>query len=248
MVAGAGSHPAAGMATEEFPDVELLRLPDHGGNGYREGLRVAHGRGFEWLWLLHEDAVADDRALEELLAAVARADEGAPPVLMASKIVRPDGKLDLHSLGRPLGEEVPHVVASFERGLQPLRWSSFVSVLVSGRALSSHGLPVASFADGLDELEFTARLLRWGEGYLAPRSVVEHAGRPRIKDFREAPSELPAHAHDRMLVLRTSAWNPGEKIRLAFGLLWAISRAVRSPGHGLAVARAAIKGAFSPIG
>lgn len=248
MVAGAGAEHSVGMVAEAFPDVELVRLSDGEDNGYRKGLGVAHERGFDWVWLLHEDAVADERALEELLAAVARADDGTPPVLMSSKVVRPDGELDLRSLGRPDGERVANVVLSFERGLEPLRWSSFVSVLISGLALSKHGLPIASFAGGVDELEFTARLLRRGEGYLAPRSLVVHEGRARVKDFRGAPAELPAHVHERMLLLRTSAFGLGEKTRFGLGMLWAISRAVRSPAEGLEAARAAVRGAFSPIG
>jgi len=247
VVAGANADRTVATVAEDFPDVELVRLPDGEGNGFREGLKVARDRGYDWVWLLHEDAVPDERALEELLAAAARGDDETPPVLLSSKVVRPDGKLDLHSLGRPDSERVEHAVLSFERGLEPLRWSSFVSVLISGPALARHGLPLATLGGGVDELEFTARLLRWGEGYLTPRSVVEHEGRARIKDFRDAPFELPAHVHERTLLLRTSAFGLGEKTRFGLGMLWAISRGVRSPAQGLTVARAAVKGAFSPI-
>ena len=193
---------------------------------------MARERGFDWVWLLHEDAEADERALEELLAAVARADDGAPPVLMSSKVVRPDGELDLRSLGRPDGERVANVVHSFERGLEPLRWSSFVSVLISGPALSIHGLPMASFAGRRRRARVHRASAAPGEGYLAPRSVVEHEGRAHVKDFRDAPAELPAHVHERMLLLRTSAFNPGEKTRFGLGMLWAISRACAFTGPG----------------
>lgn len=248
VVARASSDRTAALVARDFPAVELVRLSGEGGSGFRKGLEVAHARGFDWLWLLHDDAVADERALEELLAAVARADDGTPPVLMSSKVVRPNGELDLGSLGRPDGERVANVVLSFERGLEPLRWSSFVSVLISGPAVSEHGLPKGSLPAGVEELEFTARLLRSGEGYLAPRSVVEHEGRARTKDFRDAPSELPAHVHERMLLLRTSAFGLGEKTRFGLGMVWAASRAVRSPSQGLTAFRAAVRGAFSPIG
>ena len=63
MVAGAGSEHSVGMVAEAFPDVELVRLSAGEGNGYRKGLDVAHERGFDWVWLLHEDAEADERAL-----------------------------------------------------------------------------------------------------------------------------------------------------------------------------------------
>jgi rhamnopyranosyl-N-acetylglucosaminyl-diphospho-decaprenol beta-1,3/1,4-galactofuranosyltransferase len=243
-----GEDRAAAMAAQALPGAELLPFSGQPGDGFREGLQVARDRDLDWVWLLH-DAVADERALEELLGAVARANEdGSPPVLMSSKVVRPDGSLDLRSLGRPDAERVENVVLSFERGLAPLRWSSFVSVLISGPALAEHGLPKAAFAGGVGELEFTARLLRRGDGYLAPRSVVEHEGPARIKNFHDAPSELPAHVQERMLLLRTSAFEPGEKARLGFGMLWATSQGVRSPGQALTVTRAAVKGAFSPIG
>lgn len=76
------------MLREEFPQVEVLRLPENqgGAGGFHEGMKRAYEQGFDWLWLMDDDTLPSPRALEVLLLegralfrgsfVVAREDEG----------------------------------------------------------------------------------------------------------------------------------------------------------------------------
>ncbi len=233
------------MLAAEFAGVEVLRRPENDGSaaGFRAGIEHVHGNGFDWLWMLHDDVVPTDSSLEELLSATARIDDAAPAVI-ASKPVRPDGELDEVGLPRPNYKRIEHAVIAYEHGLQPVRWTSLASVLIRGEAIARHGLPVAAFAGASGELEFTARMLRRDDGYLAPRSVVEHR---RTPPSQEPETAFARDVGDRVLMLRSRSWGRREKVDLTVSLLRAIATTVRSArGLGL-VMRAAAGSALRPL-
>lgn len=57
------------MLREEFPQVEVLRLPENqgGAGGFHEGMKRAYEAGFEWLWVMDDDAIPRKTCLEKLL-------------------------------------------------------------------------------------------------------------------------------------------------------------------------------------
>src|SRR4051794_12189716 len=59
------------MLGDEFPQVDVLTLPENVGSagGFHAGIAHAFGRGFEWIWTLDDDAIAEPSALAALLAA-----------------------------------------------------------------------------------------------------------------------------------------------------------------------------------
>ncbi|BCZ86518.1 glycosyltransferase family 2 protein [Thermus thermophilus] len=58
------------MLQEEFPQVEVLRLPENqgGAGGFHEGMKRAYEQGFDWLWLMDDDGLPVPSTLEELLS------------------------------------------------------------------------------------------------------------------------------------------------------------------------------------
>src|SRR3954471_9716899 len=83
------------------PSAELVELGENrgGAGGFHEGTRRAYEDGFDWLWLMDDDTIPTETALEELLAAPA-ALEGLPrPLVLASRVILPDGTL--HPFNRP---------------------------------------------------------------------------------------------------------------------------------------------------
>ena len=69
VVDNASTDGTAEMLREEFPQVEVLRLPENqgGAGGFHEGMKRAYEEGFDWLWLMDDDTIPRPEALEALL-------------------------------------------------------------------------------------------------------------------------------------------------------------------------------------
>jgi rhamnopyranosyl-N-acetylglucosaminyl-diphospho-decaprenol beta-1,3/1,4-galactofuranosyltransferase len=164
------------MVREEHPATELVRLPENvgGAGGFREGVRRAYEAGFDWLWLMDDDTIATATALEELLRVPAELDGLPEPLVLASKVIMPDGELHPFNRPRPDERHPERTIAAVEKGLLPIRYTSFVSALIHREGVTELGLPIGDFFIWLDDVEFTARIIKGHAGYLAPRSVVVH--------------------------------------------------------------------------
>jgi hypothetical protein len=130
----------------------------------------------DWFWLVDGSTAPEPTALERLLEALEPLGSLTPPVLLASKIVTPDGSPDPGSLPIPQILDPDLAVAACERHLLSIRVARRGSLLVH-----RGGLP----RDGSDrDLEWTARLLRDAHGFLVPQSV---AVRTSVRRSEAAP-------------------------------------------------------------
>lgn len=234
VVDNASSDGTAEMLREEFPDVETLPMARNQGSagGFHEGLKAAFAAGAEWTWLLDDDSAPRPDALERLLAGVARAPEGRPPVLAASRVEWHDGRA--HPMNQPIVKrrDTAELLAACERGLLPLRTATFVGLLVHADAVRRHGLPDKAFFYQADDIEFTARLLRTERGYAVPDSIVEH----RTATAHDATSDGNAgkffhHARNTVYMLRGTAWEPRERPALAWVLVDSSLRFLKVTGY-----------------
>ncbi|MGQ9736045.1 MAG: glycosyltransferase family 2 protein [Thermaceae bacterium] len=166
------------MLKAEFPEVEVLRLPENqgGAGGFYEGMKRAHGMGFDWLWLMDDDTIPREDALEELLLAAEKVEEvlGRKPDFLASRPVWTDGRP--HPRGfQPLQyKPLDRLFALLEVGLAPVRGATFVSLLVRKEAVEEYGYPRKEFFFWHDDTEYTYRITRGGVGVLVPKSIVVH--------------------------------------------------------------------------
>ncbi len=116
-------------------------------------------------------------ALEAFAEALARSEGLGAPVLLAGKVVGPDGSLDPHSQPFPMVRDPDLVAAAFERRLAPVRLARAGSVLVEAQALRARGVL------GADPLAWSAQLLATRLGLLVPTSVAvrpSRTGRPVV--------------------------------------------------------------------
>jgi hypothetical protein len=170
-----------------------------------------------WLWLLDGTAVPRADALRRLLeAADAAASLPVPgPVLLASKVLAPDGSLDAGRTPwyRRGGGTDLSMRAARER-LLPVRAARPSSLLVAREA----GLATARTRSRLKgpgaSMEWTARLLRDRVGYLVPDSVTDSGAR--------APWGVQAAGRGGLddvvitvAMLAGPGWRPREKLWLA---------------------------------
>jgi len=204
----------------EFPEVRVRRLEHNGGGagGFHAGMRDAHARGFDWLWVMDDDTVPTPRALERLLAAGATRPGGRPPAILASRVVWTDDRLHPKNLPFPRTDAGHReaLVDAAGRGLLLIRAATFVSILVHRRAIDAHGLPHAHYFIWGDDGEFTARVLRDEPGYLVPDSVVHHKTAAKESVFQSGP-QYYYELRNKLFMLRGDSWVGREKLSLAVG-------------------------------
>jgi rhamnopyranosyl-N-acetylglucosaminyl-diphospho-decaprenol beta-1,3/1,4-galactofuranosyltransferase len=216
------------MLKAEFPQVEVLRLPENqgGAGGFHEGMKRGYEMGFEWLWIMDDDTIPTPPALRELLEGntLTQRETGTQPVLLASKVVWQDGSL--HPVNTPY-PALPDLL----RYLSPkakycrIRFASFVSVLIHRKGVDVSGLPCKDFFIYADDLEYTARLIRQtGRGFWVKDSVVFHkTAHKGFASFRN-PARMYYDFRNRMWILRQ---------RRAFGLLGSLWLTLNTIGTAL---------------
>lgn len=70
VVDNASTDGTAEMVRQAFPQVELLSLAENigGAGGFHEGIKHAYTKGFDWLWLMDDDAKPEPKVIRVLLS------------------------------------------------------------------------------------------------------------------------------------------------------------------------------------
>jgi len=211
------------MVRERFAEVELVELEHNGGaaGGFHEGIRAGLERGADWLWLMDDDTIPTPDALEQLLAPLARLDGLPEPSLLASKVVWSDGTLHPKNLpwARLSDDSIDTFVSAVDHRLILLRVASWVSILVSRRAIDAHGLPHAHYFVWGEDGEWTARLLKHGAGYMVPASIVHHKTPDKVSVHRQGSQQYYFEIRNKLFQLRGDSWFGREKVQLTLSML-----------------------------
>lgn len=221
---------AADFAPAQFPSVELLLLPRNvgGAGGFHAGLEYAFDQGFDWLWLLDDDTIAQPDALEQLLAARARFPADWRPDLLASRVLWTDGTM--HPMNVPRVKRDDHLESlcfATAHATLSLRSTSFVSCLLHRRHVETYGLPIADYFIWVDDVEYTARILRREFGVLVPASVVLH--KTGYKHTEPGPRYYYGLRNGLWMLRHSAAWSGEEKARIALATLKDIFDYLRRP-------------------
>ena len=135
----------------------------------RSGVERALRTRCEWLWVLEGESVPRPGALQGLLDGHARADGLPEPVLFTGMILTPDGAANPRRTAWYRRFHLHVALDSVDHRLVPVRGSGG-PVLVE-RAAAAADLPRAGAPVSPGSvLEWTARLLRFRNGYLVPES------------------------------------------------------------------------------
>ena len=203
---------SAAVTREFWPDVELVRLTRNtgGAGGFATGMAVAIARHEpDWVWVMDDDTIPEPTALAELLRAVDRPDV----VLAGSRVVWTDGSD--HPMNTPRRNPFARreeLEAAAERGVTPVRSSSFVSMLVSADRVKAAGLPIADYFIWNDDFEFSTRMLREGRGLFVPESVVVHKTKARANTDADPGARFYFEVRNKIwLMVFSHGLNPFEK-------------------------------------
>ena len=157
------------------PSLDILTLTENtgGAGGFAAGIRRAlEAHEPDLVWLMDDDTIPTPTALQQLVQV-----KLAEPrlVLLGSRAVWTDGRdHPMNTPKRRLGVSRSTILHAAAHAAIPVRSSSFVSMLVDADAIRRHGLPIADYFIWNDDFEYSTRLLKRGEGWYVPGSVVVH--------------------------------------------------------------------------
>ena len=157
---------------DDQPDVTAVHMPENtgGAGGFCEGIRQAVRRGYQYIWLMDDDCLPEETALEALVRADRNLDGNYG--WLSSRCLWTDGTLCPMNLQRktPFRD-----IEVFDRNLVPAQMASFVSLFIRRDTVQTYGLPIAEFVIWSDDWEYTRRISRSVPCYAVRDSVVTHA-------------------------------------------------------------------------
>ena len=198
------------------PLIELITLPQNvgGAGGFNYGLKHAFEAGFMWFWLMDDDTIAAPDALQQLLEARDSFPADCRPNLLAGKAIWTDGSLHPMNIPRLDTSNPEQTVLATECRTAPIRYTTFVALLLHRSLVKQYGLPLADYFIWADDIEYTARILRTEFGILVPASIVTHKTRKKYTHRTESGSRYYYHIRNNLWTLRHSnAWNRKDKLK-----------------------------------
>ena len=158
--------------------IDYVRLPENtgGAGGFYEGVKRGYEKGYDWLWLMDDDAEPKKDAMERLseyfnednLSALAGS------VILTSGVISYShrGSIDLNCMF-PIIQK-PLESKSYRSNNIEIDMASFVGILVNRKAIQKIGYPKKEFFIYGDDLEYCIRLRQVGKILLIPDSVIVH--------------------------------------------------------------------------
>lgn len=181
--------------------ISYVRLKENLGSagGFYEGIRRAHEKGYDWIWVMDDDVKPEADALRALVESPAFDDPSVG--LLASLVLEARPKNQT-----PHYEQFSRVMASSREGagwlpigvgqqrrfsrtmgfcpavnkdslkstLIPVDGAGFLGILIRREALSAVGFPLKELFMFWDDLEFTYRISRRFKMFVVPASKILH--------------------------------------------------------------------------
>jgi rhamnopyranosyl-N-acetylglucosaminyl-diphospho-decaprenol beta-1,3/1,4-galactofuranosyltransferase len=156
--------------------VTYIRLDENvgGAGGFHAGMKAAYEAGYDWLWIMDDDAEPYADAYERLSRQYAD-DVRA----VASSVIDPDGSFAILHRGwfrkGFFADRFEALDASgYAQEAVPVSFCSFVGFCVSRKTIDAVGLPRADFFIYCDDAEYCLRMRPLGPIVLATSSRVAH--------------------------------------------------------------------------
>jgi rhamnopyranosyl-N-acetylglucosaminyl-diphospho-decaprenol beta-1,3/1,4-galactofuranosyltransferase len=181
VVDNASTDDTAAVIARDFPAVTLWTLPSNigGAGGFHEGIGRAFAEGYDWIWLMDDDAEAEPACLERLLARRNGAEVSVP--LQRDNIGR------IYGVHRWVGRGID-VTSQVVAGVLPLTGDylfAFVGPLLSRHIVEAIGLPQKDFFIWFDDWEYGMRILRTGAKVtIVPDALLNHDVGGGARQFR----------------------------------------------------------------
>jgi len=154
----------------------LRMLEDTGSSGgFYEGVKRGYGNDYDWLWLMDDDGIPTETALESLISKIKVFDRSKIGFL-CSKVLWTDKTPHIMNIPavKPLVNGIPFNFFE-EKDVLLVESASFVSLLIRREIVQAVGLPIKEFFIWADDVEYTLRITKNGFfGLYVKDSIVIH--------------------------------------------------------------------------
>ncbi|MGU8265165.1 glycosyltransferase family 2 protein [Clostridium perfringens] len=140
-----------------------------GAGGFNEGIKLAYKKEYDYIWVMDDDTIATKDALNNMLIKINEL-KNENIGFVCSNVLYKDESACIMNV--PKVKDIWNTYAS--EGAIEVESASFVSVLVSRKAVKEVGLPIKEFFIWGDDVEFTRRVTNILKGYMVVNSVVYH--------------------------------------------------------------------------
>ena len=152
--------------TEEYlkayavrPQFQIIRTEQNiggGGGGFSLGVKTSVLGGGDYTWMMDDDTIPSPKALEALMQTATQSNDIG---FVCSKVLWTDNTLHPRNIPGGLKRTPSKTTVSRPTAAEVC---TFVSVLVSSRAVYKVGLPIKEFFIWFDDIEYTLRITRAG--------------------------------------------------------------------------------------
>lgn len=146
-----------------------------GAGGFHYGIKLATEKGYEYLWIMDDDCIPTETALEELWNAGDKLKEDYG--FLCSKVLWKDGSICTMNVPR---KTMYKSLTTFDNELEKVEMASFVSLFVKASIVKELGLPIKEFFIWTDDWEYTRRISLKYNCYWVNKSVVIHKSNSNI--------------------------------------------------------------------
>ncbi|RYE31848.1 MAG: glycosyltransferase [Sphingobacteriaceae bacterium] len=149
-----------------------------GAGGFSYGIKTAYQQGADWIWLMDDDVIPENNALEQLVKALDFLGNQQDKVgFLASKVLWSDNSV--HEMNKTYVLEDPKKLEKLllpaQHALPLVQFATFVSMLLSAKAVAKVGLPIKEYFIWCDDVEYSKRIVASGlAGLFVDDSVVIH--------------------------------------------------------------------------
>lgn len=153
-----------------------------GAGGFYEGIKLAIKKQFDWIWVMDDDTIPYNDALENLL--IVRKNIKEKIAFLSSSALN-DKKDKYINHGKINLKSDKDGYFSYRKYLKysalELESATFVACLINNNAIKECGLPVKDYFIWCDDIEYTKRLTTYyGKGYHIGKSEVIHKRKGKI--------------------------------------------------------------------
>lgn len=149
-----------------------------GAGGFSEGMRLAAEHGADWVWLMDDDCIAQEEALEALLNSAAFLKEKEEAIGFLASCVYGVGNVPINVPridDTPCENGYPYWYKHLARGIVAVKEATFVSLLIPSAAIKAVGYPLAQYFIWGDDAEYTRRIVKeYAPAFLCAESRVLH--------------------------------------------------------------------------
>jgi GT2 family glycosyltransferase len=168
---------AEGEKYANIPSIDYQRMSSNlgGAGGFYEGIKYAYHCGYDWVWIMDDDTIPTDSALQNLVDAL-QCIKGDVSYL-ASTVYGEHGELmNVPEIDLRYAETGYSEWYKFLRdGIVKIETATFVSLLINRNAIKKVGFPYKDFFIWGDDKEYTFRLTRYyAPAYFVGKSEVIH--------------------------------------------------------------------------